>query len=235
MCGRYSMTTPVDALRILFDVESALNLQPRWNVAPTQPAPVVTLGADGGRHLAMMRWGLVPPWAADPSVGARMINARAETVAEKPAFRSAYRARRCLVPADGFYEWRTEADGKQPYRVVRRDRAPFAFAGLWEIWTGHGEGSALETFTIVTTEANDTIAHIHHRMPVMLFDRSAFATWLQGDPAAVGDLLGSGDPAVIEAFAVDRRVGNVRNDDPDLATPVARPASAPEPAQGSLF
>lgn len=242
MCGRYSITTAPEALRRLFDVDTALNLEPRWNMAPTQAAPVVKLmehgPAKGRRVLAMMRWGLVPSWAKDIDIGAKMINARSETVAEKPAFRGAYKYRRCVVPADGFYEWRTEAGVKQPYRVVRRDRAPFAFAGLWELWEGTGEGSALETFTILTTDANDAIAHIHHRMPVMLFEKDAFATWMEADPKDAAQLMRPCDPGLIEAYPVDRRVGNVRNDDPDLAEPTTLHASAEaatEPKQGSLF
>jgi putative SOS response-associated peptidase YedK len=252
MCGRYSITTAPEALRHLFDVETALNLEPRHNLAPTQPAPVVRMGerreGDGYGHrpgatqreMAMLQWGLVPSWAKEVSIGSKMINARAETVAEKPAFRAAFRRRRCLIPADGFYEWRTEAGGKQPYRIVRRDRAPFAFAGLWEVWEGRGEGSWLETFTIVTTEANAAIRHIHHRMPVMLFDKGAFSTWLTGETKDAAGLMTACDPGVIEAYPVDKRVGNVRNDDPSLFEPVEpksspAPSTPPPPSQGSLF
>lgn len=233
MCGRYSITTAPEALRRLFDVETTLNLEPRYNLGPTQAAPVIRL-EPAGRSLAMVRWGLVPSWAKDVSVGARMINARAETVAEKPAFRAAFRRRRCLVPADGFYEWASADGEKQPYRVVRRDRAPFAFAGLWELWEGTGEGSALETFTIVTTEANEAIRHIHHRMPVMLLSRDRQDLWLAESEAEAASVMVPCDPAAIEAYPVDRRVGNIRNDDPALVEPAAV-AAAPAPAQGSLF
>jgi putative SOS response-associated peptidase YedK len=233
MCGRYSITTAPEAIRRLFDVESGLNLQPRHNLAPTQPAPVVRMGERGGKELALLQWGLVPSWAKEISIGAKMINARAETVAEKPAFRAPYRRRRCLVPADGFYEWKTEGGVKQPYRIVRRDRAPFAFAGLWEVWEGTGEGSWLETFTIVTTEANATIRDIHHRMPVMLFTPDSFRTWMQADPKDAAPLMAPCDPELVEAYPVDRRVGNVRNDDPGLLDPITPPA--PKPTQGSLF
>lgn len=241
MCGRYSITTAPEAMRRLFDVDTALNLEPRWNMAPTQAAPVIKLMQEGPAKghpvVAMMRWGLVPGWAKDIDIGVKMINARAETVNEKPAFRGAYRYRRCVIPADGFYEWRTEDGVKQPYRVVRRDRAPFAFAGLWELWEGTGEGSALETFTIVTTEANAAIAHIHHRMPVMLFAQDAFATWMRADPKDAGQLMLPCDPGLVEAYPVDRRVGNVRNDDAGLIDPVEVPAAKapPKPQQGSLF
>jgi len=238
MCGRYSITTAPEAIRRLFDVETDLNLEPRHNLAPTQPARGVRMGQPGsdeweGRARVMMQWGLVPGWAKDASGGAKMIYARSETVAEKPAFRAAYRRRRCLVPSDGFYEWRTEGGVKQPYRVVRKDRAPFAFAGLWEVWEGTGEGSWLETFTIVTTTANSAIEHIHHRMPVMLFDTPEFETWMTADPKEAAPLMAPCDPEAIEAYPVDRRVGNVRNDDPGLFEPVE--PTVPKPSQGSLF
>lgn len=235
MCGRYSITITPDMLYRLFGVEFRGNLEPRWNMAPTQAAPVIHLG-HSGRSATMMRWGLVPPWAKDTVGGARMINARAETVAEKPAFRAAYRRRRCLVPADGFYEWKTEGGIKQPWRVERSDQAPFAFAGLWELWEGHGEGSALLTFTILTTEANAAIREIHHRMPVMLFDPQQFETWLAGDMRAVEALLRPSDPEAIKAYRVSPRVGNVRHDDASLIEPVAAPPpNLREPQQGSLF
>lgn len=241
MCGRYSITTDPEAVRRMFRVDTLLNLMPRWNVAPTQEVPVIRKsdgsreGNGDGRELHIMRWGLVPSWAKDIGIGARMINARAETVNEKPAFRGAYRYRRCLVPADGFYEWTTEAGRKQPWRIVRRDRATFAFAGLWELWAGTGEGSALETFSVVTTEANEAIRDIHHRMPVMLFEDGQFETWLSAEPKQAATLMAPCDPAAIEAYRVDPRVGNVRNDDPSLAEPLAAPPRPAMPAQGRLL
>ncbi|NQW09238.1 MAG: SOS response-associated peptidase [Alphaproteobacteria bacterium] len=236
MCGRYSITMTPDMLRRLFGVVFRDNLAPRWNMAPTQAAPVIHLGGSGGRVAAMMRWGLVPSWVKDVSVGAKMINARAETVAEKPSFRAAYRRRRCLVPADGFYEWKTEGGIKQPWRVARQDQAPFAFAGLWELWEGRGEGSALQTFTILTTEANATLRDIHHRMPVMLFEPEQFEAWLTADTVEAEALMTPCDPEAIMAYRVDPRVGNVRHDDAGLIEPVAAPPPSPsEPPQGSLF
>lgn len=240
MCGRYSITTDPEALRRLFRIDVFLNLIPRWNVAPTQEVPVIRngdpkAGEPSGRQLHVMRWGLVPSWAKDIGIGAKLINARAETVNEKPAFRGAFRYRRCLVPADGFYEWKAEAGRKQPWRVVRRDRAPFAMAGLWEVWEGTGEGSWLETFSIVTTEANAAIADIHDRMPVMLFEEQQFATWLDGTPQEAGALLGPCDPEAIEAYRVGPRVGNVRNDDAALIEPLDAPAPPAAASQGSLF
>lgn len=235
MCGRYSVTSDPEALRRIFGVDTSLNLMPRWNVAPTQEVPVIKADPRVGRALTIMRWGLVPFWAKDIAIGAKLINARADTVNEKPAFRGAFRYRRCLVPADGFYEWKTEAGRKQPWRIARRDRAPFAMAGLWELWEGTGEGSALETFSIVTTEANAAVRDIHHRMPVMLFEEPQFRTWLDGEPKQAAELMRPCDPAAIEAFRVDPKVGNVRNDDPSLIEPIAVPPAPAAPTQASLF
>lgn len=241
MCGRYSITTAPEALRRLFRFDDFPNLQPRWNVAPMQVAPVVR-AVDGARRIDLVRWGLVPSWAKDDAGAARMINARSETVAEKPAFRAAFRARRCLVPADGFYEWRTMGHGKQPYRVTRADGAPFAFAGLWERWspkdTADGELPQLETFTILTTEANEAIREIHHRMPVILADTDHEA-WVSGTVDEAAALLRPLPAEATRAFPVSTRVGNVRNDDAELLAPIdlpeEAPAVAPPPRQGSLF
>jgi putative SOS response-associated peptidase YedK len=173
----------------------------------------------GGRELALVRWGLIPAWAKEASIGGRLINARSETVAEKPAFRSAFRKRRCLVPADGFYEWRKREGGgpKQPMLVRRRDGAPFAFAGLWEHWRGP-EGE-VQTCTILTTEANAVLAPIHDRMPVIL-DPAAYDRWL--DPARPGaeELLRPCSDGWLEAFPVSTRVNNVRNDVAELIAPM---------------
>ena len=177
MCGRYTLTSPVEALRQLFDFAGAApNLGPRHNIAPTQRAPVIRLGADGGREMQMLSWGLVPYWAEDISLQSHMINARGETVAEKPAFRQAFRQRRCLVPADGFYEWPTVgAKSKQPFLFRRQDKVPFAFAGLWERWVPP-QGEVLESFTIVNIAANATMAPFHDRIPVIL-DPLDYAAW----------------------------------------------------------
>ena len=249
MCGRYSVTLPVEALARVFGFAERPNLAPRWNLAPTQQAPVVRLRdgggiEDGGRRLVMLRWGLVPAWAKDVSMGATLINARAETVAEKPAFRGAFRKRRCLVPADGFYEWKAEGKVKQPWRIQRPDGAPFAFAGLWESWQPKEAGAApLESFTIVTTDANATLAPVHHRMPVILTTAEAQARWL--DPAAAPDalqaLLTAAPDDFLTAFRVSTRVNSARVDDAACiapAEPPAAPAAASVPAtprQRDLF
>lgn len=237
MCGRYSLTTPVEALRGLFGFDARPNLAPRYNIAPTQPVAALLWNAEAGaRQFAMLRWGLIPSWAKDPAIGARMINARAETVADKPAFRTAFRRRRCLVLADGFYEWKKADDGpKQPWRITCADVAAFAFAGLWERWDSP-DGDTVESCTIVTTNAAPAIGHIHPRMPVIL-PRGALETWLAGDAAAAGPLLHPYE-GELAAYPVSRRVNNVRNDDAELIEPVsleASPNASDKTAQGKLF
>lgn len=217
MCGRYTLTSPEEALRRLFGYGGpALNLPARYNVAPTQEMPVVRRGQDSPRALVRMRWGLIPSWAKDESVASKMINARAETLAEKPSFRTAFAQRRCLIPADGFYEWHTEAGVKQPYLIGFEDRRPFAFAGLWERWT-KGEEPVV-SFTIVTTEASETLRAVHHRMPVILAPED-FDAWLDTEgtsPAAAQTLLRTFDAPDFAARPVSTRVNNVRNDDPSV-------------------
>jgi putative SOS response-associated peptidase YedK len=224
VCGRYSLTTAPEALRRLFDFDTTPNLQPRYNIAPTQSAPVVRTAANGGRELAMLRWGLIPSWAKEASIGSKMINARSETVAEKPSFRSAFRHRRCLVPADGFYEWRREGEIKQPYRIGMKGGAAFAFAGLWESWDGTDDDAAVETFTILTTEANRRLGPIHARMPVILAP-DAYDAWLDAESGSRDDALGLLRPfaeAPMAFYRVSTRVNSPRNDDPDCLTPIAQ-------------
>ena len=215
MCGRFTLRTPAADLAEIFAVDARPNLAARYNIAPSQDILVVrATGGGGGREFAMLRWGLVPHWAKDPAMGGRMINARAETLAEKPSFRAAYRSRRCLVAADGFYEWRKAPDGtKQPYHIRLADEAPFAIAGLWESWRAAG-AETLETCALITTEANRTVEPIHHRMPVIL-PPGAYQCWLdaQSSPDALGALLRPYPPDDLVAFAVASRVNNVRHDD----------------------
>lgn len=215
MCGRYSLTTPLEALRRVFSFEGSPNLQPRYNIAPTQSAPVIRRHPDGRLLYHELRWGLVPSWSKDMTGAARMINARSETVAEKPAFRAAFSRRRCLVPADGFYEWEKLEDGKkQPWRIVLENREPFAFAGLWERWE-HQEDGKIDTYTVITTEAAEGIAAIHHRMPVIL-NAADHEAWLSPDADRddLLPLLKANNDAT--GFRVSQRVGNVRNDDAEL-------------------
>jgi len=233
MCGRFSLTTPTEGLRALFGFDELPNLPPRYNIAPTQDVAGVRLkGDDGAPSFTLFRWGLIPSWAKDPSIGSRMINARAETIAEKPAFRAAFRRRRCLIPADGFYEWEKLSDGgKQPWRVTLEGGVPFAFAGLWEDWLG-ADGSEVETCTIVTTDAAPSIAHVHHRMPVIL-DPADHALWLRGTTDEAAALLHPYRGKLV-SYRVSTRVNSVRNDDAALLEPVEAPEKT-EPAQLDLL
>jgi len=223
LCGRYSLTTAPEALRRLFEFTNLPNLAPRYNIAPTQQTPVVRPASDSeGRELVMLRWGLIPAWAKDASFGARTINARADTVASKPSFRDAFAARRCLVPADGFYEWRTEDGRKQPFRIGMKGGAPFAFAGLWERWTPPEGGETIESVTIITTDANDKLRPIHGRMPVIL-DPADYGAWLDRAPegAEAERMLGPYPAEPMAFYRVGTRVNNVRNDDPTCIEPLA--------------
>ena len=227
MCGRYSLTTVPEAMRALFGFENLPNLPPRYNIAPTQDVAVVRADHSGARELAMMRWGLIPHWAKDASMGSKMINARAETIREKPSFREAVKSRRCLLPADGFYEWRTEDGRKQPFRIGLKGGAAFAFAGLWEHWTatstaaGLNEGEEVETVTIVTTTANEKLKPIHDRMPVIL-PPEAFDGWLDpaNDPQAACALLQPYPAEPMAYYRVSTAVNNVRNDNPSCTAPL---------------
>lgn len=234
------LTTPVGDLQRIFGVPDRPNLKARWNVAPTQDVPIVRREGDG-RRLVLARWGLVPSWAKDPSIGARMINARAESVADKPAFRDALRKRRCLVPLDGFYEWTATGARKQGHVIRRRDRAPFALAGLWEIWRGPQGGPAperpLESVTVVTTTANTALSALHERMPVVL-DAGDWERWLDpATPLAEAELLLRPAPeAWLDAVPVGPRVNNVRNDDSScLDPPSPDPRRTAADAQPTLF
>jgi putative SOS response-associated peptidase YedK len=222
MCGRYSITTAPEALRRLFRfLNPPPNLPPRYNVAPTQDAPVVRLDKQGGRELALMRWGLVPYWSKGPGHGYTMINARAETVAGKASFRGALERRRCLVPADGFFEWRKEGRQRLPYYITLADGAPFAFAGLWERWKSPA-GEKLDSFTIIVTDANPAIAPIHDRMPVIL-DEAGAEQWLEGKAERRDELLGLLKPLDADAVRLQRvsqHVNSPDNDDPDCIRPV---------------
>jgi putative SOS response-associated peptidase YedK len=218
MCGRFIQERSHTELAGIFEAES-LTDDPggRFNVAPTDAASVV-VERDGRRGLTTYRWGLVPHWAADLSAAARHINARAETLATSPAFRDSFARRHCIVPADGFYEWRRLADRRQPFVIRRTDDAPLALAGLWSGWRDPSTGEVRRTFAIVTTQANEAISALHDRMPVVL-PRDAWAIWLDTEHADVGELhalLQAAPPDALEVFAVPALVNNVRNDGPEL-------------------
>jgi putative SOS response-associated peptidase YedK len=226
MCGRYALTIVGPRLAQLFGIDAVPDLAPRYNVAPTQMAPLVRQGADG-RAMFMARWGLIPSWAKDPSIGNRMINARGESVAGKPAFRAAFRRRRCLVPATGFFEWRRSGRSKQPYYIRLRDGEPFALAGLWELWRDP-QGGAVESFTIITTDANESLRALHERMPVIL-SPGDFSRWLDpavAEPDSLRALLRPYPAEATVAHAVSTRVNSPANDDPDCLEP-ASVAEAP--------
>jgi len=212
VCGRFAFYSPSEATAALFGVSASIEVQPRYNIAPTQYIAAIRDGSEG-RELAMLRWGLVPSWAKDPSIGNRMINARAETVAEKPSFRAAFRHRRCIVLADGFYEWRRESNAKTPYFISLASSEPFALAGLWENWNDKSSGEALQTTTLITTAANAFMQPLHHRMPLIL-QPDAATEWLAG---SVDLLEQAADQApALQAWPVDRRVNNARNEGEEL-------------------
>jgi putative SOS response-associated peptidase YedK len=218
MCGRFTLHASPEAVADLLELAAPPILAPRYNIAPTQPVGIVRVEGRGGpRRWALVHWGLIPAWSKDPGIGARMINARAETVAEKPSFRAAWRRRRCLVPADGFYEWQRGEKGKQPFYIRRPDQALFAFAGLWERWVG-ADGSELESCTVLTTEPNALMAAIHNRMPVIL-EPADFADWLgHGGDATPQELeklqhlLRPYPAELLEAVPVSRYVNNPRHE-----------------------
>ncbi|MEX2125067.1 MAG: SOS response-associated peptidase [Woeseia sp.] len=213
MCGRFAFYSPAEAAAALFGFDAAFPTVPRYNIAPTQLVPVVRDAGAQGREFVMLRWGLVPFRAKDPSIGNRMINARAETLAEKPVFRDAYRNRRCIILADGFYEWRSETRGKTPYFISLASGDPFAFAGLWEQWTNRDTGELLQTTTIVTTAANEFLANLHDRMPVVLQTDTASA-WLAGEPGVLDAV--SANPPEFQAWPVDRKVNDAKNEGSEL-------------------
>lgn len=235
MCGRYALTSPPELIASLFGITLLSQIRARYNISPTQSAPVVRQRKEG-RALDELRWGLVPHWAKDEKIGLQTINARAETADAKPAFRGAFRRRRCLVPADGFYEWKQlTPKRKQPYFIHRKDGAPLAFAGLWETWRHPDDPGSppLESFTILTVEPNDLLRPIHNRMPAIIppedIDR-----WLDpdaDDPAALKPLLRPSPPTELDLYPVSTLVNRAGN---ETARCVER-AEGPPPDVGGLF
>jgi len=213
MCGRFVITSAPAALRQLFGYVEQPNFPPRYNVAPTQPIPVVMV-ENGARHFRLMRWGLLPSWVKDPRGFTLLINARSETVAEKPAFRTALARRRCLILADGFYEWKRSGKSKKAYYFQLNDESLFAFAGIWDSW---GTKERLTACAIVTTSANDTLQPIHNRMPVILRPDS-YDSWLdpETDPASLRNLLAPLPGSDLSSHPVGRAVNSVQNDGPEL-------------------
>jgi putative SOS response-associated peptidase YedK len=252
MCGRFVITSPPAAIRQVFGYAEQPNFPPRYNIAPTQPVPVVILD-QGARHFRLMRWGLVPAWVKDPRKFTLVINARREGVQDKPAFKNAIRRRRCLVPADGYYEWHVSEGRKRPYFICRRDRKPLGFAGLAETWIGPN-GEEVDTVAIVTAPASPDLAVLHHRVPVTIAE-NAFERWLDcsSDSAeGVMALLTGPEEGEFAWHEISTRVNSADNDDAQLVLPITdeqRAAEAPKPkravrkaaasggddGQGSLF
>lgn len=218
MCGRYELSSHPAAIALAFGLDVPPDIRPRYNIAPMQQVPIVRIGANGRRQLVQVRWGLVPRSAKDPSIGARMINARGETLASRAAFRNAFARHRCLVPVNGFYEWQATRGGKQPLHIGMPDGRPFGLAGLYERWRS-SEGDVLDTCAIVTTAAVGSVAGVHDRMPVIVADAD-YARWLDPADADVADLVrASMEP--LRIYPVSTRVNAVRNDDATLVEPIA--------------
>jgi putative SOS response-associated peptidase YedK len=240
MCGRYATTQTSSTLQQAFEIDLAtsfVELEADYNMAPTKLAPVVVgrrddaaPGAGPQRELLTARWGLIPSWAKDPSIGSRMINARSETVAEKPSFKKAFATRRALVPADGYYEWYAgqPAEGgrkpvKQPFYITPKDGSVLAMAGLYEFWKDREADAWVVSFTILTTTAEDDLGHVHERMPLFL-EPDAYDEWLDPAPRPTDELLGllvPASPGRLDAFAVSTAVNNVRHNGPELIVPIA--------------
>jgi len=219
MCGRYTLSTQAERIAEYFELDTPPSLAPRYNIAPSQEVPIVRQ-VNHHRHLDMVRWGLVPSWAKDLKIGYKMINARAETVAEKPAYRAAFQRRRCLVVADGFYEW-SPMNGKQPYWIGLQDHAPLAFAGLWEHWDDKGTGEHIESCTIIVTDANQQMSAIHHRMPVIL-PKQSWREWLDPNlhtPEPLQELLLPYAGELL-SYPVSRNVNSPKNDFKELMEPL---------------
>jgi putative SOS response-associated peptidase YedK len=232
MCGRYVITSAPEAIRALFRYWEQPDFPPRYNVAPTQPVPIVRLAA-GVRSLALVRWGFVPAWVKDPRNFTLLVNARGESVSERAAFRNAMARRRCLFPADGFYEWKAGGEKSRPYFVRPRDGGPIAFAGLWETWMGPN-GEEVETACIVTTAANRILAPIHDRMPVVIAPE-AFDLWLdcaKVDATTAAALIAPAPEDLFEAYEISTAVNRAANDSPDLIAPLGAAAPSPPPPAG---
>ena len=221
MCGRFVLTADTDMVQMAFNLTSVAHpIAPRFNIAPSQPIAVIT--NDDPKTLTYHQWGLIPSWSKDPKMGSKMINARSETAAEKPAFRSAFKRRRCLIPATGFFEWKKQGGGKVPMFIHMQDRQVFAFAGLWEIWHSP-EGGEIRTATILTTEPNEFMAEIHDRMPVILQAKD-YETWLAAGDQKADDLMPLMKPfpaELMKAYPVSTFVNSPGNDTPETIEPLA--------------
>lgn len=229
MCGRYTLTANPETIQQAFNLDVLPVLQPRYNIAPTQPVPIIT--SEKSKELTIVQWGLIPSWSKDPSIASKLINARAETIEEKPSFRAAFKYRRCLIPADGFFEWKAVGGGKKkPHFIYVGNHEVFAFAGLWESWHSPA-GDEVQTCTILTTKPNNLIRTMHHRMAVIL-DKEDYDAWLSPDakPAELKHLLRAYPEERINLYEVSTMVNNSRVDAPEILQPVQ-----PLPEQQSLL
>jgi putative SOS response-associated peptidase YedK len=222
MCGRFSATFSFRDIKVRWNLQGDLSFEPRYNIAPSQTVPVILKG-DRGNEVKLMKWGLVPSWASDPSIGNRMINARAETLLEKPSFKRLVSQRRCLIPADGFYEWRREGKRKVPVWIHLKKKEPFTFAGLWDSWRNPDVGDVLNTFTIITTDSNTLVRRIHDRMPV-IYDRDMGQRWLDDSINSAMVLAAVTRPwpsEYMEAWDVSTMVNAPENDSAECILPVS--------------
>jgi putative SOS response-associated peptidase YedK len=235
MCGRFSATFSFRDIKVRWNLYGDIEFSPRYNIAPSQSVPVIVRN-NNRTEAKLMKWGLVPSWAPDPSIGNRMINARAETLLEKPSFKPLVSERRCIIPADGFYEWRREGNRKVPVWIHLKNKEPFAFAGLWDTWRDFDSGSALDTFTIITTDPNSLLRPIHNRMPV-IYDREMGKQWLEhqfgGWAMDLAAALRPWPSEYMEAWDVSSIVNEPANDTPECIRPV--PSSQPTKRQLPLL
>ncbi len=217
MCGRYALKTPARELASHFGLDEVVDVAPRYNISPGTDIPTIRHSPEGKRVMHLLRWGLVPHWAKDPSIGAKLSNARGETVAEKPSFRDAFKRRRCLVPADGFYEWKTDGRQKQPYYFSLKSGEPIGLGGVWESWRAPN-GEIVRTCCLITTGPNDIMLPVHDRMPVIVAP-SDYTTWLTGEPGDALDLVKPYPTDAMQAWAVSKRVSRSGEEGADLVRP----------------
>jgi putative SOS response-associated peptidase YedK len=222
MCGRFALKAPPTELMTRFSLDECADFGPRYNIPPGADIPVIRQSPEGKRVLHLLRWGLVPHWAKDPSIGAKLNNARGESVAEKPSFRDAFKRRRCLIPMSGFFEWKAEGKIKQPYYISLKSGEPAAIGGLWESWRAP-DGNILRTVCVVTTSPNTVMEPIHDRMPVIVAPEN-WQSWLSGMPEDVAGMVAPYRDGELQAWPVSRRVSKTQDDDAGLIEPIAVPA-----------
>jgi len=225
MCGRYSLTSPKALIASLLEADTSLEFSPQYNIAPRREVPVCRISSSKQREIVLMRWGLIPAWFTKNKIDDGIINARAETIRFKPSFRGPFLNRRCLIPADGYYEWQLLDKGKQPYHIRMKDVSPFSFAGIWDFWGDRSGRTAVESCAIITIDANELLKPIHARMPLII-SQEHYATWLNHDSYALDSLqslLSPYSPENMEAYSVSRIVNNPENNIPRCSLRVSNP------------